>query len=102
LVFVQPCASTTTDGRRPKPGGNETSRRKDEGETGAARIAERRSRLRPEQQRQSFTVTREVRWSSTTATDADVAQVEVEMIRRYRSKDPAIGYNRWPRFRPPT
>ena len=55
-----------------------------------------------QQQRQSFTVTREVLWSSTTATDTDVAQVEVEMIRQYRSNDPAIGYNRWPRYRPPT
>lgn len=50
-----------------------------------------------EEQRQSFTVTREILWSSTTATNAEVSRVEVEMIRRYRANEPEFGYNRWPR-----
>lgn len=54
-----------------------------------------------EEQRQSFTITREILWSSTTASDAEVSRVEVEMIRRYRSNEPEIGYNRWPRLPPP-
>ncbi len=49
-----------------------------------------------DEQRWSFTVTREILWSSTTASDAEVSRVEVEMIRRYRSNEPEIGYNRWP------
>jgi len=48
------------------------------------------------EQRQVFTVTREILWESETATDAEVYAVEVEMIRKHRSNDPAIGYNRWP------
>ena len=54
-----------------------------------------------EEQRQSFTVTREILWSSTTASDAEVTRVEVEMIRRFRSNDPTVGYNRWPRSAKP-
>lgn len=49
------------------------------------------------EERQHFTVTRDILWESETATDSDVARVEVEMIRRHRSNDPAVGYNRWPR-----
>jgi hypothetical protein len=48
-------------------------------------------------QRQSFTVIREILWESETATDAEVTAVEIAMIRRYRSNETAIGYNRWPR-----
>lgn len=50
-----------------------------------------------EQERQSFTVTREILWASSSATDEEVTRIEVEMIRRYRSNDPAVGYNRWPK-----
>lgn len=52
-----------------------------------------------EAERDSFTVTREILWASETATDAEVSQVEVAMIREHRSNDPEVGYNRWPRPR---
>jgi hypothetical protein len=52
-----------------------------------------------EAERASFTVTREILWSSVSASDAEVARVEVEMIRLHSSNDPAVGYNRWPPFR---
>ena len=48
------------------------------------------------EQRQSFTVTREILWESETATTAEVTAVEIAMIRQHRSNDPNIGYNRWP------
>jgi len=48
-------------------------------------------------QRQSFTITREILWSSDTADDREVALKEIEFIRRLRSNDPDIGYNRWPK-----
>ena len=48
--------------------------------------------------RRSFTVTRDILWQSDTATRAEVTLMEVEMIRHYRSNDPAIGYNRTPPF----
>jgi hypothetical protein len=51
------------------------------------------------EQRKDFTIRREIIWESETATDAEVNQKEIDFIRAHRSNDPAIGYNRWPRFR---
>jgi hypothetical protein len=53
----------------------------------------------PEQCR-DLTVRKEILWESETATDQEVNSKEVEYIRSFRSNNPAIGYNRWPKFRP--
>lgn len=50
------------------------------------------------EQRQRFTVTRDVLWYSEVATVSEVTAVEVRFIRELRSNDPAVGYNQWPRF----
>jgi len=50
------------------------------------------------EQRRSFTITRDILWESDTATDAEVYEKEVEFILSLQSNDPAIGYNRSPRF----
>ncbi len=50
------------------------------------------------EQRTSFTVTRDIIWESESATRAEVTRKEVELILLYRSNDPAIGYNRTPKF----
>jgi len=47
-------------------------------------------------QRQTFAITREILWSSEDADPAEVTRVEIEFILRYRSNDPAIGYNQFP------
>ena len=52
------------------------------------------------EERRVFTVTREILWESESATDEEVNQTELEFIRQFRSNDPSIGYNRWPRFCP--
>lgn len=51
------------------------------------------------EERLDFTVRREILWCSETATIAEVNQKEVEFIRRFRSNDPTIGYNQWPKFK---
>lgn len=51
------------------------------------------------EQRRDFTIRREILWESETATDSEVAMMEAELIRQNQSNDPAIGYNRWPKFR---
>ena len=51
------------------------------------------------EQRQSFTITRDILWESETAIDKECNEAEVKFIREYRSNDPAIGYSRWPRFK---
>lgn len=50
------------------------------------------------EQRQTFSVTRDILWASENATRAEVNRIEVEMIRLYRSNDPAVGYNQWPTY----
>jgi hypothetical protein len=52
----------------------------------------------PREQRRDFTIRREILWESETASDQEVSAKEVEFIRSFRSNDPAVGYNRWPRF----
>ena len=51
------------------------------------------------EQRKSFTVTRDILWESDTATRAELNRVEIEFILRFRSNDPTVGYNQFPRFR---
>jgi hypothetical protein len=52
------------------------------------------------EQRKVFTITREVLWESDTATDTEVNKKEIEYIRLYKSNDPNIGYNQFPKFKP--
>jgi hypothetical protein len=49
------------------------------------------------EQRRDFTIRREILWESETATGVEVNQKEVEYIIAFRSNDPAVGYNRWPK-----
>ena len=51
------------------------------------------------EQRRDFTIRKEIMWESETATDAEVSRREAEFIGRFKSNDPKVGYNRWPRFR---
>jgi hypothetical protein len=51
------------------------------------------------EQRRDFAIRKEIIGESDTATDAEANQKETEYIRAFRSNDPDVGYNRWPRFR---
>jgi hypothetical protein len=51
------------------------------------------------EQRKNFTITREILWESETAPNKEVNAIEVKFIRDFRSNDPSIGYNRWPKFK---
>lgn len=52
------------------------------------------------EQMKDFTIRKEIIWESQTATDKEVNKKEVEFIIQFKSNDPTIGYNRWPKFRP--
>ena len=52
-----------------------------------------------EEQRQTFTVTRDILWQSDTASRSELNQKEIELIIQYRSNDPRVGYNQFPRFK---
>ena len=50
------------------------------------------------EQRRDFSIRREILWESETTTRGQLNAKEVELIRLFRSNDPAIGYNQWPKF----
>lgn len=50
-----------------------------------------------DEQKKHFSITKEILWESETAQDSEVNKKEVEYIRMYRSNEPLIGYNKWPR-----
>ncbi len=52
------------------------------------------------EQRRDFTIRKEILWESETALDQEVNQKEIEYIIAFRSNEPAVGYNRWPKPRP--
>jgi outer membrane protein assembly factor BamB len=53
------------------------------------------------EQRRDFTVRREILWESETATKSELVRKEYEFIKSLRSNDPAVGYNRAPKFEAP-
>jgi hypothetical protein len=48
-------------------------------------------------QRRDFTIRKQILLESETATDDEISEREIALIREHRSNDPAIGYNQWPR-----
>lgn len=52
------------------------------------------------EERRDFTIRKEILWESETATDKEVNKKEIEYILLYKSNDPEIGYNRFPKFKP--
>jgi len=50
------------------------------------------------EQRRNFMIKKEILWESETATDKEVNRMEVSLIKEFKSNDPKIGYNQWPKF----
>lgn len=51
------------------------------------------------EQLSDFTIRKEILWESKTATEKEVNQKEIELIKSHNSNDPKIGYNRWPKHK---
>jgi len=49
------------------------------------------------EQRRDFSIRKEIIWESDVASDAEVSQKEKEFITTFRSNDPSVGYNLWPK-----
>jgi hypothetical protein len=47
-----------------------------------------------DEEKKDFTIRREILWQSNDATDGEVNEKEVELILKYKSNNPKIGYNR--------
>lgn len=52
----------------------------------------------PEVQK-DFCIRKEILWESESASDAEVNNMEVELIRSLGANNPEKGYNRWPKFK---
>lgn len=50
------------------------------------------------EQGRDFIIRKEILWESETASDQEVNQKEVEFINKFKSNNPAIGYNQWPKY----
>lgn len=51
------------------------------------------------EQIRDFSIRREIIWESEIASDTEVNLEEVRLINQYKSNNPEIGYNRWPKFK---
>jgi hypothetical protein len=51
------------------------------------------------EQRRDFTIRREIIWMSENASDKEVSLKEIEYINSFKSNDPTIGYNKWPKLK---
>ncbi len=47
----------------------------------------------------TFTIRKEILWESETATDSEVRAKEIELILATEANNPAIGYNKAPKFK---
>lgn len=50
------------------------------------------------EERHHLTIRKEILWESEDASDQEVNRKEVELIGQYRSNNPVVGYNQWPKF----
>jgi len=53
----------------------------------------------PKEVRLDYMVRKEILWESEIATERELAEKEIEFIRKYQSNNPEIGYNQWPKFK---
>ncbi|MFW7378693.1 MAG: GIY-YIG nuclease family protein [Oligoflexus sp.] len=53
----------------------------------------------PDSVRKDYTIRKQILWERDDCSEEELAAKEVEFIRQYRSNDPSIGYNRWPKFK---
>ena len=51
------------------------------------------------EQRRDFTIRKEILWESATASDKEANLKEIEYINLFKSNNPDIGYNRWPKWK---
>lgn len=51
------------------------------------------------EERRFFSITKEIIWESSHATNREVHEKEMELIIKFESNNPLIGYNRVPKYR---
>lgn len=52
----------------------------------------------PREKRRDFAIRKQILWESESASNNEVKRQEAKYILGFRSNDPAVGYNRWPKY----
>ena len=52
-----------------------------------------------DEEKKDFIIRREILWQSEVATNTEVNQKEIEYILQFKSNNPHIGYNRFPKWK---
>lgn len=52
-----------------------------------------------DEEKQDFTIRKEIIWQSSDASEREVNKKEIELILKYESNNPKVGYNRSPKFK---
>lgn len=53
----------------------------------------------PEEVRKDYTIRKQILWESEIASEEELSRKEIEFIQSYKSNNPLVGYNRWPKFK---
>ena len=56
----------------------------------------------PDEIRKNYTIQKEILWESPDCEESVLSAKEVEFINKLEANNPAIGYNRWPKFKQKT
>ncbi len=48
--------------------------------------------------RRDFTIRKEILFEAENLSDQEINKIEIEFINQFQSNNPAIGYNKWPKF----
>ncbi len=51
------------------------------------------------EQRKDFTIRKEILYEGENLSDQEINKMEVELIKKFNSNNPSIGYNQWPKFK---
>jgi len=53
----------------------------------------------PDKIRKDYTIRKQILWESEDCSESELSKKEIEFIHKYKSNDPNIGYNQWPKFK---
>lgn len=53
----------------------------------------------PKEIRLDYSIRKQILWESESPTEKELSEKEVMHIKKYKSNNPKIGYNQWPKFK---
>jgi hypothetical protein len=53
----------------------------------------------PDNIKKDYKVRKQILWESVKCTESELSRKEIEFIKKFKSNNPEVGYNRWPLFK---